>query len=305
MEKKIKVFIPSYNRADTICTHKLFLLDKELFDVKVVVHTEEQKQDYIKLNPELKDLMIVSNAKNGIAGQRDFIDSQLKVGEWYISADDDIESITSVIDKYYNLPEIPESIATKETYSKVLTPQELYDIFQEFIFNEEIHKSTLYGFATNDNIFFRRKKISQNSFIIGQIFLEKKLKDTPKSKVKIKEDYERTANHILLSGKTIRNNYLRPKTKMYSKGGVGNKESRQLDLKESSKILIDYYNGLFIQSTNKPEEKETEISMPIRQTKDIKNWRLKMILKGKLDKSYISKILPEKEAQQFISKYLK
>lgn len=299
----IKVFIPTYNRQDTIKSHKLFISRPDLFDLKVVVHTEQQKQEYINCNQELKDKMLVSNAKNGIAGQRDFIDSQLAAGEWYVSADDDIESITSVVPAYYLLPELPTKLITKANYGMQLDTQEIYELFQKFIDTEDTHKATLYGFATNDNIFFRAKKISDNSFIIGQLFLEKKLANMPKSKVKLKEDYERTANHILLSGRVVRNNFIRPTTKMYSKGGVGSKESRQEELKIASKTLIEHYSGLFVPSINKPQERETEISMPLRTELDIARWRLKMILQGKLGKEYVYEVLKKEKAEQFIKKY--
>lgn len=299
---KLKVFIPSYNREKTMQTHRLFT-DRAYYDMYIVVHKEEHKQAYLINNPELTpEQILVSNRNEGILGQRLFIEEQVKEGEWYISADDDIESFSGVCSALKSLPEIPEHLCTKNNYSELYSQEQMYWELVYMIDLCDSRNCKLFGFAATDNHFFRKTKLNDCAFIIGQIFGEKKTSNLPTDKnVKVKEDYARTAKHILYFGNAIRNSFIRPKTKMYGAGGIGSLNQRLETLKQDAKHLCNEYEGLFRENTNRSNEGEVLIN--IRGKENIQKWRLKMIVKGKLPSTYAVSILGKDRAEAFCKKY--
>lgn len=297
----LKVFIPTYQRAQSITTHKLFL-NENIWELKIVVHTEAEKKEYIKRNPELKNKMLVSNAV-GIAGQRAFIDEQVRNGEWYISGDDDIEHIMGVKGDMYNLPLIPEEQATKENYNHVYDEMDIRRVMIEMIIECERTKLRLFGFNSINNPYFRMQKFRRNAFIIGVLWGTKKTDEwSIDTLIKLKEDYERTAKHFLYHGGTLRNDYVSFKTKMYADGGVGSLKDRTPDYVACSTILIEKYPQLFEKNISR-DNPDAEIRIIPRTEKQVIVWRLKMIIKRLLPLKYIYVILKPAEAEKFITKY--
>lgn len=298
---KIKVFIPTYQRAETIVTHKMFL-NEHWWDLNVVVHTEEEKAEYLKHNPELEGRILVSLAE-GIAGQRKYIDSLVRNGEWYLSGDDDIEALTGVRGALYQLPGMPVKALTKENYNNVLSEADVRHLMVEMMMECERIKCTLFGFNSIDNPFFRSTKWRKNAFIIGMLWGAKKSDEWEvNTDIKLKEDYERTAKHLLHHGGTLRNDYIGLKTKQFAKGGVGSYKDRTSEYELSVETLMKNYPKLFRKNMSRDNPNAEIIIIP-RTYQQVAVWRLEMIVKKVLPDKYIERILSPGQAVEFRKKY--
>lgn len=96
------VVILSKGRAETIQTHKLFT------NYTLVLHTEEDREEYLK-NPTISpEKIVVSNMPPGVANQRQWIQEELiPEGDWYISLDDNIHGFQVVPDDLYSEDFLP------------------------------------------------------------------------------------------------------------------------------------------------------------------------------------------------------
>jgi hypothetical protein len=276
--------------------------NEKWWDTKVVVHTEGEKAEYLKHNPELMGCILVSNA-DGIAGQRKFIDDQVEFDEWYLSGDDDIEAITGVTGKNYDLPgQLPDNL-TKENYGHEYKDSETRHLMVEMMKESERIGCRLFGFSVMDNPFFRSTKLRTNTVINAGLSCTKKSAEWEvDTDIRLKEDYERTAKHLLYHGITLRNDYVAIKTKMYTKGGVGSYKDREREYEQSVVKLMNNYPGLFRKnmSRNNPN---AEVRIVPSTSQQVALWRLQMILKGKLPPEYVDKILNPGQAMQFKKKY--
>lgn len=298
--QKIKVFIPSYNRPEKICSHLLFQHNPEKYEVKIVLHSQEQKDLYLASHPELEDLILISNVPNSesIGGQRRFIRNQVKHDDWYISIDDDVHGISRVIDElYYRATLTEEEAKNAENFNHIMTPQEFDKFVDETIKECEDMNIRICGFTAVENTLFRQRNNQLQSFIVGIFFIEKKSDDIVLNPaIKIKEDTELTAQYLLRYGRVLKKNYVKPVHKQYSAGGVGSKNARLSLNEEVAGLLIQNYPGLF---TYRGDNK-SEVTLAIRNDDQLKMWRLKMIALGKLEEEYAYKILSHSEAKRFL-----
>lgn len=302
--KKIKVYIPTHNRANTCSTHEHFT-DENLWDFRYVVHNEDQVKAYENALPWLKGKILNLNAPAGVVNNRKAIDDYMEHDEWFISGDDDIKEFTKVVDKYYNLPTLPEELLTKENFNTKMTETEMFITCVEMFTRCDDKGYKLWGLNAIDNPFFRGTKIRENVFIIGWFWGMKKDKDIPNilDGLTLKEDYLRTAYSILYSGGCLRNDYVSGKAEMFQAGGINqNYEERKDEYKANAKLLVEYFDGLFQYNMSR-KDPMAEVRMTLSK-KGIMKWRLKMILKGKLPLKYAERILGEKKAKQFLLKHL-
>lgn len=287
---KIKVFIPSYNRPKDITTHKIFLTRKDLFDVKVVVR-DYQYQEYLELVD--KDNLIGVKGIENLNDTRQWIYDNNQLGEWFISADDDIDGI------YIN----------KKSFDKTFSDDYKYEIDNDFFFSkiEEILNYANYlnvftvGFSLVKNEFFNKKKYTTVGHIAnGIVFWKRQENINWKSNgfLDSMEEMNITAQHHMYNGKVLRCHYIKANAKMYQDGGIGNYIERKPKKVIEVKKLMDYYTGFF-----RPKN-DDDVSVAFTNTTQVKKWRLKMIVQGKLPKHYAYEILGEKQGQLFIDKYL-
>ncbi len=290
MQKKIKVFIPSYSRADTITTHKLFLDYLDTFELKIVVRYE-QLDEYIYETGLNESFFLYGDFKN-LAETRQFIYDQQEQDEWFISIDDDIKNI------YIN----------KQSWDKEISDDYKYEPDFEFFVSkipeliEKANSEKVYtiGIATVRNEFFNTIKYRQVGHIAhGLVFFKKEnniswIRDGFGDAM---EEMNITAQQHMYYGKVLRVGYIATDAKMYAKGGIGEYASRLPRKIEECKKLMKYYGSIF-----RPKS-DSDISIAFTNLKQVKLWRLKMIYHKKLPKEFAYSILSKKEAEQFISKY--
>jgi len=152
----MKIFIPSWGRAESIKTH-LLLQDA---DYKVVLHNEDEKARYVERSPVLADKIVVSGMPKGISGQRQWIkDNLVADGEWFCMMDDNIKAFNIFPEPYYG----NDTFGYTSQLRKVVEAHrpgihELLAKFSETIRKAEEIGTGFCGFANIENSFFRKKK---------------------------------------------------------------------------------------------------------------------------------------------------
>lgn len=199
-----KIAIPSYKRAETLCSKTLnYLLeickvDKTL--ITVFVANQYEYDEYFKVIP--KGIAIIIG-KETLRGQRNFMDFYFEKGTKVIFFDDDIEGI----------------------YKKNKNKTHLFtDIITlcKIGFNECFKNSTaLFGICAVNNGFYMNNKISTNlKYIVGCFYGQIITHDKSLSvSLEDKEDFERTILYFDKYKKVVRLNMFAPKTNYYDEGG--------------------------------------------------------------------------------------
>jgi len=271
----MKFFIPTYNRYDTISTHKIFP------KAKIIVHNKEQ-YDLYRSNPSIrKKNLIISNAKTdqfGLTRQREFVTENLvEKDEWFVFADDNIKNISCVSDEYYNTEKIDfERIKDNKYWSSVFSNECCVDIFiekcKEMIEISEKNNVRMCSFATTPNFYFRAKKYRFVGYCIGKLILIKNDQLTWDHTITM-EDFRNTADHLLRFGVVLINNFIHPISGHYEKGGMGIYDERVEHRLKDVKKLMNTYPGLFCIKKRKGFVDGTDLRMRFHSRKQIENWR--------------------------------
>ncbi len=272
----MKIIIPSKGRAETITTHQLF----KDYDYYIVVHTKEDYDQYIQNKTIGPKRIIISNAPYGLIHQRQWsLDNLVEDGEWFISADDDIRKITGVSEEYYNYAKLNPSLPNiRNIYNTEIPVTRFMDIVKEMTELADKNNIKYCGFAVVDNYYYRTTKYRFVGFVGGILTLKKKCDIRYDPMVKFAEDYEYTAENLLYYGKVLINNYVYPVSKMYVKGGCGSKSSR-LDRKiPDCHYFMQKYQGLFRYKIKKGCHPKSEIQIRFNNTKQVEEWRRKLLL---------------------------
>lgn len=250
------IAIPSYNRA-TQCNQKTLKclheanIPKHLINVFVV---EEEFSVYKNiLNPEYYNELVIGH--KGLVPQREFIESYYPANAHIVSLDDDIESVDLSLTDYKTVHEF--IVSAFETCAD--------------------KKSFIWGVYPCFNPFFRKDKVDVSDglqFIIASFygFVNRPKDDDLKLKLTRhgnKDDVERSILYWLKDGITIRFNRIGFKTKMYSKGGLGQLPERLEIMKNDSLALQAKYpsitrikirkNGLYEIVLKSPKTSPTEL----------------------------------------------
>lgn len=245
----MKIIIPSKGRAGTISTHLLF--EGTGYDYTIVLHTEEERQAYLK-NPTIrKETLIVSNAPFNISAQRQWILEQLiEEGEWFLTMDDNVDGFQGYPQPFYDLGRID---VDKRKYSKDIAalcrrPMHVMDFLkycEEMIEYAEEIKTGYCGFAVNDNYFFRTKKYSLVAYICSKVALIKKCGVQYDLMIKAMDDYSFTARNLRKFGKVLKNNFIYPVAQHYESGGIGTYKDRLPKKLSDAELLMKQFPGLF------------------------------------------------------------
>lgn len=257
----LPIFIPSYRRSETICTHK-FLEASGVKDYFVVVNDGEEAERYRK--NIAADKIIISNAPRTIGANRRWIQDELApTVHWYLMMDDRVQGATSLDYSTGN--------------EKDITAAEVMGIWDESFARADAIGAYLIGFATTDNKLFRRKHWQYHSLAMGKcgIALKGRTALFDPSLVS-REDYQITAENLLQHGLVLRNNQVRFKVKHFEPGGIGPLGTRLEHMLRENKELMRRYPGLFRYNKKKSMPDKSELIIRLTQQKQIEEWRKRM-----------------------------
>jgi len=273
----IPIYIPSYNRAKTIKTS--LWLDQEKIPYKVLLHTEKCKKEYVSAGRVSENDIIVTNAKQGITNQRNFLMNNLaKKGEWFITLDDNISGFKRVVDEYYhNLKklDVNSPLITQKDFNKSVKPKELIQLILQDIKIAESIKVTYGGFATVDNYFFNAKKYSSVGYVISKAAYIKYTGHSYDKNIKAMDDFGYTADCLVRDGAVLINNWIKPINKHYEAGGIGTYETRLPSKIHDAAYLMRKYPNLFRYKVKKGCHPKAELQIRFNNPKQVIEWKKK------------------------------
>jgi len=281
---KMKVLIPTWNRAETISTHKLF--HKSLFDVNVLVHNRDQKAAYREGAAKKVENIIVTGVANGVGGltrQREWgLKNLCKKGEWIVFADDNIFNFGVIQEPWYSAKRLPDKDTWKgdvswnkfwhQQYGAESTAERLSEVFLRSIFIAEKKGSHLVGFTLSNNPLFNATKWRTGGYVIGKCMLWKYDPDYIWRHDITMEDFYHSAQHIVQYGITMTNRFICPRAGHYEKGGLGEYSERVPHRLKDVKKLMKAFPGYFRIKDRKGFVPGTDLSVCIRAT-GIDRWR--------------------------------
>ena len=240
----MKIFIPTYGREEIISTHKLL----DGYNWKIVVDNDEVKQKYLEVAKIPEERILVSGGKSLVETRKWIDETQVEMGEWYMTMDDNIKHFTAHPEPYYSKPEtlkITPEVRKSIEYNEIEIPKLMEYIKEDLKLADKIG-AHLYGFAILRNYKFRRKKYSPIGYIIAKAWCIKKSNVEWDTRMTVSEDTDMTAQHILHHGVVLRNNYIKPVATHYAKGGLGDVNKRIAKGRfEQIAIMLDKYPGLY------------------------------------------------------------
>lgn len=278
VERRMRVFIPSKGRADTIRTHKVF----EGADYMIVVHNNEERKAYIS-NPSIpKNRVIVSGVKAdayGLTRQREWIlENLVDYDEWFMFADDNIRKIEAVPESYYFTDELefPEKYSSfwRKTFATPCDLDRFFDIAHDMCVTADEMGAYLCGFASVDNYYFRSNHWKTVAFVIGKLFLQNSAWDIHYNHTISMEDYYNTAMHFVEHGRILKNNYVRPHSYHYESGGMGRYEERATYREKDCTTLMNMFPGLF--RVRKSKSNRADLSLKLNNEDKLRKWRKTM-----------------------------
>jgi hypothetical protein len=255
----MKVVIPSKGRSETIKTHKLF------DDYVVVLHNENERKAYVENAPKTgldTSKIVVSGVPFGVSFQRNWIiENLVERGEWFLTADDNIEAITK-LEGTDNLP---------------ISEDEFWNIVSETlgVAGEWIHYC---GFAVVDNYYFREKHFRFVGYVISKLALIRNKNIKYDTTIKAMDDYGYTAENLLRYGKVLINNWVYPQAPHYQEGGIGTYEDRLERKIEDCKYLMFKYPNLFRYKKKAGCHPKAELQVRFTSLEQVEKWRKEMLV---------------------------
>jgi hypothetical protein len=216
----------------------------------------------------------------GLTRQREWVIQNLvHPGEWFVFADDNIRSLTAVGDVFYDMPEIPAENfprqMLKALYATPCDASRFERIAQDTIVYAQTVGAQLCGFAVVDNYFFRGKKFRQVGYVIGKLMLMQQ-NTIPFDHTITMEDFRNTAEHLLVNGAVVVNNYLFPVAGHYEAGGMGKYAERVPYRQRDVLALLAQYPGLFRVHNRDGFEPNTDLALRLHSPEQIQRWRREM-----------------------------
>lgn len=272
----IPIYIPSYNRPQSIKTNAW--LESCKVDYKVLLHSGECADSYIKAGRVPKNKIIVTNAPFGVTNQRNWIvDNLAKRGEWYVSLDDNIQSMKRMIDKYYGKKKIDVSSPdiTQASFSQRVTASEYLGLLAQDIEIAETIKAEYIGYATVDNYFFNSKKYKAVGYVISKACAVKfdGLRYDPK--LEAMEDFGYCASQLVKNNCVLINSWIKPIAGHYEAGGIGTYEKRLPRKIVDCKYLMMKYPELFRYKVKKGCHPKAELQLRLNSPKQVIEWKRK------------------------------
>jgi len=273
----IPIYIPSYNRASTIKTS--LYLDMCNIDYKILLHSENCKEEYLRAGRVKEDKIIVTGADFGITNQRNWmVDNLAKKGEWYISLDDNISGFKRVKNPWYekkkNL-DVDSSYVQQSDYNYKIKADEFISLIKKDIDISEKIGVEYIGFATVDNYFFNSKKYKTVGYVISKAVAIKYEGLRYDKKLEAMEDFGYCAEQIIRNNAVLINCWIKPIAGHYEKGGIGTYDERVERKIIDSAYLMKKYPDFFRYKVKKGCHPKAELQIRFNNPKQIKEWKIK------------------------------
>lgn len=284
----MRIFIPSFERAMRISTHRLL----KGLDWTVVVHNDAEADAYRRHSGIPTSRLIVSGVEpsdTGIWHQRKWICQNLaEPGEWFVFADDNIRAFRRVHPKFYDRDRLPVTTQNSGKWQKVYGVttggDELMALWEQDVARAEEIGTGLVGFATTGNPLFRTKHYGTVGYVITKCALWRNDPETDWSTPVNMDDFQFTGERLLRHGKVLINRFLFPESKHYEEGGIGPYETRVNPRRRSVRTIMRQYPGLFRVKDRKGFAPNTDLQLRLTTEKQIALWRAEM-LRGRADDS--------------------
>lgn len=272
----IPVYVPSYNRAETIKTTAW--LDKSNVPYKVLLHSEQCKKDYLAAGRVKEKDIIVTGAPFGVTSQRNWIVNNLAVkGEWYVSLDDNIRGMKRVVDKHYNKKKlnVDSPVISQADFSQSFTAAEYLKLLEQDIAVAETIKAEYIGYATVDNYFFNSKKYKPVGYVISKACAVKYAGLQYDPDLEAMEDFGYCASQLVKNNCVLINSWIKPVAGHYEKGGIGTYEQRVPRKIVDCEYLMGKYPNLFRYKVKKGCHPKAEIQIRFHSPKQVIEWKKK------------------------------
>lgn len=221
-EKSLKFVIPSYQRPGIFLAKTLKYLyehDIESEDIYLFIRKDDPEIDKYQNIP---DINIIETEVKGIGNTHNFITEYFASGEHIIEIDDDLEGLfDNERNKINGLKEIGENVFNKL---------------------EELNLSYGGTYQVNNPMFMSacKEQTTDLRYMLGCVRFRIVRKDIVLV-TNYAEDFENCILHYIRDGGILKNNWLAPKTKNYSKGGCDG-DGRNIELEKVDKeYLITTY----------------------------------------------------------------
>lgn len=271
----IPIYIPSYNRAETIKTP--LYLEKSDIKYKVLLHSEKCRESYVRAGRVPESKIIVTGANFGITNQRNWIVENLaKKGEWYVSLDDNITGFKRVVDEYYHSRKsinVQDKKINASVYSHEFSAKEYVELLEKDINVAEQINAEYIGYATVDNYFFNSKKYKSVGYVISKACAVKYsgLKYDPK--LEAMEDFGYCASQILKNNCVLINSWIKPIAGHYEKGGIGTYEQRVPRKIIDCQYLMEKYPNFFRYKIKKGCHPKAELQIRFHNPSQVAEWK--------------------------------
>tara|TARA_R110002153_G_C13321802_1_gene497167 strand:+ start:1462 stop:2301 length:840 start_codon:yes stop_codon:yes gene_type:complete len=270
----IPIYVPSYNRSATIKTTKW--LDATNVPYKVLLHSTECAEAYLKEGIVKEKDIIVTNAPFGVTSQRNWIVDNLAVkGEWYISLDDNIRGMKRVVDQHYGKKKLDvQSPDIKQAdFNQSFTAEEYVKLVEQDISVAETIRAEYIGYATVDNYFFNSKKYKPVGYVISKACAVKYQGLKYDHNLEAMEDFGYCASQLVKNNCVLINSWIKPVAGHYEEGGIGTYENRVPRKIKDCVYLMDKYPDLFRYKEKKGCHPKAEIQLRFHSPKQVIQWK--------------------------------
>lgn len=270
----IPIYIPSYNRAETIKTTKW--LDADNIPYKVLLHSSNCADQYLKAGHVKVGNLIVTEAPRGITNQRNWMTKNIaKVNQWYVSLDDNIGYLKRVIDKYYGLRsiDVANPSVRQADFNQAITAKEWLGLLEKDMQVAEQIKAEYIGFATVDNYFFNSKKYKPVGYVISKAVAIKYAGLKYDNNLEAMEDFGYCAAQLVKNNCVLINSWIKPVAGHYEPGGIGTYEQRVPRKIKDCEYLMRKYPGLFRYKEKKGCHPKAELQIRFHSPKQVIQWK--------------------------------
>lgn len=270
------IYIPSYNRAETIKT--TVYLDSAKVPYKLILNTDACADAYTaggRCNP--KNIIVTGDDRKGITYARNWIAANLaKRGQWYLSLDDNISTFTRVIDPWYgklrtldvNSPDV-----NQKDFDQEIPASELQQILELDIALAEKIKAEYIGFATVPNYYFNAKKYRAVGYLIAKACLIKYDGLGYDLKLEAMEEFGFLADQLVKNNAVLINDWVHAKANHYEEGGIGPYEQRLPRKIADCAYLMWKYPQLFRYKVKKGCHPKAELQLRFHKPEQVIQWK--------------------------------
>lgn len=277
----MKIFIPSYRRADVASTPAL-LEASGVTDYKIVIRDTEYKA-YLE-NFKRSNLMVVG-ADDHLSRVRELTRKKLRNGEWCLHLNDNIRGFIQCNKTFYKknsfVPlEEGEKMITRKRWQPIMNEKVSFSEFLNLTILDTVREcekrgSFIAGFASHENPAFRKQKYTDIGYVNGKaLLLRNQGMSWNQSSESAGDDYGLTAAHLYKNGRIMINKWGCALNTHYQKGGTGPYEDRLPSMLRMQEEMIGKWGDLFaIKNEGNEEGRKGELRVRFRSLDQVENWR--------------------------------